>query len=62
MPRIEGALQTIGFRQNPNDKGALVLLRAQLLDWACAMNHDGCQEYANDLLSDWQADPTPTGP
>jgi len=40
--------------------GVRVILRLQLLDWACALEHPGCREYASRLFEEWMASPDPT--
>lgn len=51
--KIEGALNLIGERQGANERGASVILRSQLLDWACGLKLDICGEYAQELFEQW---------
>jgi aminopeptidase N len=53
-PKLESVLSAIGIKQLPEDKGAIVLFRALLLDWACQMNLPECNEYAKELFDDWK--------
>jgi len=56
-PKISDALALIGERQMANEKGANVLLRTSLLDWACSMDLPVCTSYAQDLLDEWNGEP-----
>jgi hypothetical protein len=56
-PKLSGALTLVGVEQPVGDKGAVVMLRNNLLDWGCAMNNAACVKYAGDLLAAWRATP-----
>jgi len=37
--------------------GTTVVLRSQLLDWACTMGHQQCLDYASIQFDQWEASP-----
>jgi aminopeptidase N len=56
LPKINAAIERLGFNQPSNEKGVNVLLRLQLLDWACALDLESCLEHSSQLLDQWMAD------
>ncbi|CAL8126796.1 unnamed protein product [Orchesella dallaii] len=57
LPKLDAALAAVGVEESPSRTGALAILRADLLDWACSLGSPVCYEYANVLLAQWQANP-----
>jgi aminopeptidase N len=57
-PKLAGALNLVGLKQLPSHNGANVLVRVQLLDWACSLGLNGCMDYAKELLVEWNKAPT----
>ncbi|CAG7722585.1 unnamed protein product [Allacma fusca] len=56
--KINGALDLIGWEQTGTEKGVKVILRAQLLDFACGLDQTKCVDYSKKLFQDWQANPS----
>jgi hypothetical protein len=57
-PRVEAALVKVGIEQNGTAHiGAIAMHRALLLDWACALDHPVCADYAQRLSAEWEANP-----
>jgi len=55
--KLIGGLSLVGERQLPNHIGANVLVRVQLLDWACSLGLDVCTNYAKELFEEWTKNP-----
>jgi aminopeptidase N len=54
LPKVENALKLIGYKQKTGDIGTDVILRAILLDWACAFESSDCLNYATALYESWK--------
>ena len=54
---MAGALDLIKWKQEKGEAGAAVILRAQLLDFACSFGATECVEYSKELFADWVATP-----
>ncbi|CAG7815096.1 unnamed protein product [Allacma fusca] len=52
-PRVVSALDRIGWEQIPGEKGLDVLLRANLLDWACNLEYMKCTRLSKRLIKMW---------
>lgn len=46
LSKITLALDTIEWEQQPTDTPVRIILRTQLLDWACALGAQKCEEVA----------------
>jgi len=46
-------LQKIGVNQIPTELAEIAILRTQLLDYACSLEHELCHETAEKLFSEW---------
>ncbi|CAG7826878.1 unnamed protein product, partial [Allacma fusca] len=54
LPKVENALKLIGLEQEAGDNGTDVIVRGILLNWACALEHTGCLNYASTLFRSWK--------
>ncbi|CAG7837085.1 unnamed protein product, partial [Allacma fusca] len=54
LPKVENALKLIGFEQAAGANGTDVIVRGILLDWACALEHTDCLNYASTLFKSWK--------
>ncbi|ODN01106.1 Aminopeptidase N [Orchesella cincta] len=57
VPKLDAALTAVGVEESPSHTGALAILRADLLDWACSLQSPLCFTYANQLLAQWVDNP-----
>ena len=56
--KIVPQLEIIGAEQTDNDPPVEAILRTQLLDWACALDHEICTTTSATLVRKWKADGT----
>ncbi|CAL8126430.1 unnamed protein product [Orchesella dallaii] len=57
-PRVEAVITSIGIQQGKTEAGLSVLFRTELLNFACMLDMDFCIQYAQELFSEWLADPS----
>jgi hypothetical protein len=51
LDKITPVLDTIGWEQLPSDSSVTIILRTQLLDWACALGSQQCESLATDYAT-----------
>ncbi|XP_021952753.1 aminopeptidase N [Folsomia candida] len=57
LPRLEQALLKVGIPDSPDHIGIAAIYRAKLLDWACSMQLPQCYNFAQQLFTEWAANP-----
>ena len=58
ISRLEEPLEKVGGEPSDGESPVTTMLRAQLLDWACALDHELCFSTASKLFNEWMANPT----
>jgi hypothetical protein len=56
------ALTEIGVEQKDGESPVWTMMRVQLLDWACGLEHPDCLSYASTLFQQWRANLTAPNP
>lgn len=61
---VQKQYDRVGFVENPSDSLLLRLHRANIIRWACNVDHSDCLRNAIDLFSQWmkEADPDNNNP